>query len=471
MANHAVLIAGSGPAGMMLAGELALAHIDVAIVERRVDQELAGTRAGGLHARSLEVLDQRGIVERFVAAGTKHTAMPSVDLSDTPTRHNYVLALGQNQIEKLLAAWIAELGVTIYRGVELTDLAQDEAGVTITLSDSRTLRAEYLVGCDGGRSTVRKQAGIAFPGWDASTSYLIAECMMTEPALGLRHGDRGVYGIGPLGDKLRVVIAEPEVHEGEPTLAELRAALVAIYGSDFAVRDVTWLSRFSDLARQAASYRAGRIFLAGDAAHVHSPTGGQGLNLGLQDAVNLGWKLAQIIRGGVDVLDSYHAERHPVGAAVLRMTMALTALNRGDERTTALREQMTELSKLDEPRRRNAARMSALDVHYELGTGHPMLGRRMPDLELATADGRGRVYSFLHDAKPLLLHFGEIIDVPFGAGHVIAARYTGVWELPIIGVVPSPTAVLIRPDGYVAWVGHEGMGDAIERWFCRTVRS
>jgi 2-polyprenyl-6-methoxyphenol hydroxylase-like FAD-dependent oxidoreductase len=481
MTNHAVVIAGGGPTGLMLAGELALARIDVAIVERRANQELGGSRAGGLHARTIEVLDQRGIAERFLAEGKAMQvagfAMNPLDISDFPTRHNYGLALWQNHIERILAAWVAELGVPIYREREVTGFAQDDGGVDVAVSGGESLRAAYLVGCDGGRSVIRKAAGIAFPGWDPSVSYLIAEAAMAEePAWGIRHGDKGINALGKLDDgkRVRVVLIEPEVRQGEvPALDDLRGALKAVYGTDFGVHDVTWLSRFTDATRQAAAYRAGRILLAGDAAHIHSPAGGQGLNLGVQDAVNLGWKLAQVVRGTSpeSLLDSYQAERHPVAARLLRATMAQTALGRGDDRTAALRETVAELLKMDEPRKRYAGLMSGLDVRYDLGDGHPLLGRRMPDLEVVTADGARRVFSLLHDARPVLVNLGEpgAIDLGPWAERVkrIDATYAGAWELPVIGAVAAPAAALIRPDGYVAWVGDgtdRGLREALGVW-------
>lgn len=482
MTTHTVVIVGGGPTGLMLAGELALARVDVAIVERRASQDLAGARAGGLHARTIEVLDQRGIADRFLSEGkvmqVAGFAMVSLDISDFPTRHNYGLALWQHHIERILAAWVEELAVPIYRGREVTGFAQDDTGVDVALADGGSLRATFLVGCDGGRSRIRAQAGIDFPGWDPSISYLIAEVAMTdEPALGLRRDARGVNAMGRLedGTRVRVVLNEPEVRRGDaPTLDELRDALVAVYGTDFGVHDVTWLSRFTDMTRQAAAYRAGRVLLAGDAAHIHSPAGGQGLNLGVQDAVNLGWKLAQVVQGTspASLLDTYQAERHPVGARVLQTTMAQTAINRGDDRTNALRETVSELLRMDEPRTRYAAMMSGLDNHYDLGPGHPLLGRRMPDLDVGTADGPRRVFTFLHDARPVLLDLGEpgALDVgPWGdrIQHV-HARYAGAWELPVLGAVAAPTAVLIRPDGHVAWVGDgtdHGLRDALTTWF------
>lgn len=481
MTNHAVMIAGGGPTGLMLAGELALAKVDVAIVERRTSQDLAGSRAGGLHSRTIEVLDQRGIAERFLAQGQPGPnvffASIPLDISDFPTRHNYVLALWQERIERLLAAWVDELKVPIYRGSEVTGFVQDDAGVDIDVSDGQSFRAKYLVGCDGGRSLIRKKAGIDFPGWEPSVSYLIAEGEMTgEPSFGIRRGDKGTNGIGKLGDgnRVRVVLCEPHVRQGdEPTLDELREALVAVYGTDYGVHNVTWLSRFSDMARQAASYRERRVLVAGDAAHVHSPVGGQGLNIGVQDAVNLGWKLARVIHdtSPESLLDTYQAERHPIGARVLKATMAATALSRGDERTLALHETMSELLKMDEPRRRYAGMMSGLDIRYDLGAGHPLLGRRMPDLDLITESGPRRVFTLLHDARPVLLNLGEpdSLDIAPWADRIerIDARYAGTWELPVIGAVAAPTAVLIRPDGYLAWVGSgtdNGLRDALTAW-------
>jgi 2-polyprenyl-6-methoxyphenol hydroxylase-like FAD-dependent oxidoreductase len=481
MTDHAVVIAGAGPTGLMLAAELALAGIDVAIVERRVDQNVAGARAGGLHSRSIEVLDQRGVADRFLSQGTVAQiagfAWIPLNMSDLPTRHPYGLALWQSHIERILAEWVEELRVPVYRGREVTGFSQDDAGVDVTVSSGDALRASYLVGCDGGRSVIRKTAGIDFAGWDATVSHLIAEVELAEePAWGLRRDARGISGLSRLGNgPVRVMVTEQRPGgTGEPTLGDLSEVMVATYGTDYGVHSPRWISRFTDMARQAASYRKDRVLIAGDAAHVHYPAGGQGLNTGVQDAVNLGWKLAQVIRGvsPASLLDSYHAERHPVAAAVLPNTMAQVALLRGDDRTNALRDIETEILAMDEPRRRLAADMSGLSVHYDLGEGHPLLGRRMPDLDLATADGPRRLFTLLHDARPLLLNLGEpgSIDVAPWADRVrsIDASYAGSWELPALGPVAAPTAVSIRPDGYVAWVGagnEEGLADALTKWF------
>jgi 3-(3-hydroxy-phenyl)propionate hydroxylase len=480
--EHAVVIAGGGPAGMMLAAELALAKVDVAVVERRPDHVLAGSRAGGLLTRTIEVLDQRGVADRFLAEGQVHQAMPfgtaMLDMSDLPTRHPYFLGIFQNEIERIMAAWIAELPVRIYYGSEVTGFAQDDTGVDVELSDDRSLRAGYLVGCDGGRSLIRKAAGIEFPGWDPTRSNLIAEVETAEePPQGVRHDATGIQAVHMMenGSTVRVVVTEQEIGpSSEPTLRDLSEALITVYGTDFGIHNPTWISRFTDMTRQAATYRAGRVLLAGDAAHVHYPAGGQGLSLGVQDAVNLGWKLAQVVGGSSpdSLLDTYQDERHPVVARVLQHTIALGTLQRQDERMKALVDVVSELANLDEPRKRLVGIRSGLDIHYDLGEGHPLLGRRMPDLDLVTANGPLRVFELLHGARPLLLDLAQPgdFDVAPWADRVqlIAASYNGDWELPVLGAVSAPTAVLIRPDGYVAWVGDGtdvGLTDALATWF------
>ena len=484
MTEHAVVITGGGPTGLMLAGELALAGIDVAIVERRDSPDLIGSRAGGLHSRTIEVLDQRGIADRFLSQGqvaqVAGFSMIRLDISDFPTRHNYGLGLWQDRIERTLARWVGELDVPIYYGSEVVGVGQDDTGVDAELCDGQSLRGDYLVGCDGGHSVIRKAAGIEFPGWDPSTSSLVAEVEMgEEPEWGIRRDEKGIHSLDRLEDegrvRVRVVVREQHVgHTGDATLRDLSEALIAVYGTDYAVQNATWLSRFTDMTRQAASYRDRRVLLAGDAAHVHSPVGGQGLNTGVQDAVNLGWKLAQVVHGvsPESLLDTYHAERHPVAVRVLQSTMAATALTRRDERIEALRDTMSELLGMDEPRKRVAAMMSGLDIHYDLGEGHPLLGRRMPDLDLVTDDGLLRVFKLLHHARPVLLNLGEPggFDIAPWADRVrlIDAEYVGIWELPVLGAVTAPTAVLIRPDGYVAWVGDRtylGLPDALTTWF------
>ena len=301
--------------------------------------------------------------------------------------------------------------------------------------------------------------------------------MCEEPEFGIRHDGNGTQALGRLEDAKRVGVVVSERYAGqtaEPTLRDLSRALIAVWGTDYGVHSPTWISRFTDMTRQAASYRKERVLLAGDAAHVHYPVGGQGLNTGMQDAVNLGWKLAQVINqtSPESLLDTYHAERHPVAARVLRTTMAQTALTRSDPRIDALRDTMSDLLGMDEPRKRYAAMMSGLDIHYDLGEGHPLLGRRMPDLDLVTAGGPVRVFTLLRDARPVLLNLGEPggFDITPWADRIqlTDAQYAGSWELPVLGAVPAPAAVLIRPDGYVAWAGdmaHPGLPDALTTWF------
>jgi hypothetical protein len=327
---------------------------------------------------------------------------------------------------------------------------------------------------------VRKAAGIAFPGWDPTISHLLAEVELAEePEWGMRYDAVGLSALSKLDENglVGVLVTEKELGStGEPTLRDLSEGLIRVYGTDYGVHSPVWITRFTDAAREAETYRKGRVLLAGDAAHVHYPAGGQGLNLGVQDAVNLGWKLAQVVKetSPESLLDTYQGERHPVAARVLRNTLAQVALLRQDDRSKAAWEVISDLLQMDEPRKRYAAMMTGLDIHYELGEGHPLLGRRMPDLDLVTANGPLRVFTLLHDARPVLLNFGEPggVDMAPWADRVqaIDAKYAGTWELPVLGRVTAPPAVLIRPDGYVAWVGdgtQMGLADALTSWFGR----
>ncbi|MBX7098722.1 MAG: FAD-dependent monooxygenase [Myxococcaceae bacterium] len=480
--THPVVIAGAGPTGLMLAAELKLSGVEVVVVERRATQDVDGSRAGGLHARTIEVLDQRGIAGRFLAEGKAMQvagfAGTPLDVSDFPTRHGYGLALWQRHIERLLAEWAAELQVGMLRACEVTGFAQDDAGVSVALSDGRSLRAQYLVGCDGGRSVVRKAAGIAFDGFEPTVSHVIAEVEFAqEPPWGMQNDARGQRGFAKLDDgrHVRVMVTEAQVGAtAPPTLEDLRALLVSLYGSDFGVHSPVWISRFTDAARQATRYREGRVLLAGDAAHVHYPVGGQGLNLGVQDAVNLGWKLGQVVKGtsSAALLDTYHSERHPVAVRVLRDTLAQVALNRTDERSKAVRELFGELLQLEEPRKRYAGKMSGLELRYPLGDGHPLVGRRMPDLDLDVGGRATRLFTLLHRARPLLLDLkgpGHFDLSPWGKRvDRVLATAPGRWELPVVGMVAAPAAVLVRPDGYVAWagtLGDEHLPAALTTWF------
>jgi 3-(3-hydroxy-phenyl)propionate hydroxylase len=476
-----VLVVGAGPTGLMVAGELALAGVDVAVVERRPTAELVGSRAGGFHSRTIEILDQRGIADRFLAEG-KTYAVPyggrlMLDISDFPTRHPYTLGLWQNKIERILAGWVDELAVPIRRGVDVTGLVQDTDGVAVQLGNGETIHAKYVVGADGGRSVVRKAAGIDFPGWEATTSSLIAEVEVTEELpTGVKYDASGIHGLSFMEDGRTVRVVSSEAQPGsttQPTLTDLSENLRAVYGTDFGVHDPTWISRFTDATRQAAAYRSGRVRLAGDAAHIHSPAGGQGIGLGIQDAANLGWKLAQVVSGVSpdSLLDTYHAERHPAGARSLEYSKAVSVLQRHDARILAVRDLLDELVAMDEPRRHVVALISGLDIRYDLGDGHPLVGRRMPDLDLVTGDSARTVYSLLHTARPALVNFGTPGRIAVGPWAdrvpVVDATYDGVWELPVIGSIDAPGAVLVRPDGYVAWVGdatRSGLEDALTTW-------
>jgi 3-(3-hydroxy-phenyl)propionate hydroxylase len=476
-----VTIIGSGPTGLMLAGELALAGVGVEVLERRTTPDLVGSRARGFHSRTIEILDQRGIADRFLAEGRTAQVLSfagtPLDVASLPTRHPYTLGLPQSDMERILLGWVEELGVPIRRGVEVTGFAQDDAGVDVHLAAGGSLRTAYLVGADGGRSIVRKTAGIDFVGAEATRSHLIAEAEVTEETpTGIRYDDVGIQALNVLEDGRTVAFVVTERAIGpatEPTLADLRATLEAAYGTDFGVHDAAWISRFTDATRQAAAYRSGRVLLAGDSAHTHPPTGGQGIGLGVQDAVNLGWKLAQVVRGVSPdgLLDSYHAERHPATARVLTNVMVQALLQRGDARTEALRDTFTDLVTVDGTRTRLAGLLSGLDVRHDLGGEHPLLGRRMPDLDLVTADGPRRVFELLHDARSVLLDLGGLggIDVaPWGQRvRMVDAECAATWELPVAGTVPASAAVLVRPDGHVAWVGdgtQTGLREALTTW-------
>lgn len=443
---------------------------------------MVGTRARGVHARTIEILDQRGIADRFLAEGQTVQRMSfadiALDIAALPTRHPYTLGLSQTHLERILRGWVVELQVPIRYGAEVTGFDQDDDGVDVRLGDGSDLRAAYLVGADGGRSVIRKTAGIDFPGAAATRSYLIGEGEVAkQPPAEIRQDDIGIHGLNPLDAERLVgfIVTEREVGPaGEATAADLSAALNAVYGTDFGI-SAMWISRFTDAARQAAEYRRGRILVAGDAAHIHPPTGGQGIGLGLQDAVNLGWKLAQVVRGisSTTLLDSYHRERHPATARVIQNVMTQAFLQRSDTRTEAVRATFAEVLSSAGPRAKLAGLLTGLDVDYGPGDGHPVLGHRMPDLDLITPQGPRRVFELLHRALPLLIDFGEsggLLDITRWADRVrrIDAEPASGWMLPVVGPVPAPAAVLIRPDGYVAWVGDgtpSGLEEALTTWF------
>ncbi|WP_033287975.1 rifampin monooxygenase [Amycolatopsis jejuensis] len=466
-----VVIAGAGPAGMMLAAELRLHDARVVVLEKE-EVPPKFVRALGMHARTMEVLDQRGLLDRFLAVGKTYpvggyfAAIPKPAPERLDTSHPYVLGLPQPITDRLLAEHAAELGAEIRRGCEVVGLQQDDNGVTVSLADGTTLRSRYLVGCDGGRSTVRKALGIAFPGEPARNEMLLGEMEMTaDPAeitaavIEIRKTEL-MFGIGPLGDGLyRMVVPADGVaaDRSKPTLDEVKRQLRTYAGSDFGAHSPRWLSRFGDATRQAEHYRAGRVLLAGDAAHVHPPLGGQGLNVGVQDAFNLGWKLAAEVRGWAPegLLDSYEAERHPVAAAVLDNVRAQGVLMSSTPDGRAVRRLVAELMDFPEVNRYLLEKLLALDIRYDFEEGHPLLGRRLPDVTLK----RGRLYELMHEGRGLLLDQTGWLSV---AGW--ADRVDHVVDVSEELDVP---AVLVRPDGHVAWAGddQQDLVAHLLRWF------
>ncbi|MFJ8888261.1 FAD-dependent monooxygenase [Streptomyces sp. NPDC102402] len=490
-----VVIAGAGPTGLMLACELRLAGVDVVVVERLAERS-GESRAGGMHSRTLEVLDQRGVLDRFLAAGelqpVGHFSGLYLEFDEYESRHPYPLMILQSAVERLLEEWAQELGVRIRRSCRVTGVTQDTSGVTVELDAAdagpAALRAGHLVGCDGGRSTVRRLAGIGFPGTEATMTAMIGDVELPdlpEDYVWIRRRAGGDYSAIAFEPGWHRVITSEYDHvadRDEPvTFEQLRASLIRLAGTDFGMRNPRWISRFNDAARQADRYRHGRVLLAGDAAHIHFPAGGQGLNMGVQDAVNLGWKLASVVRGTApeSVLGTYHDERHPVGEQVLRNTRAQSALARPGAQTDALREVFGSLMVFDDVNRLLRNMLNALDVRYPAGCGHPLAGRRVPDADIKAADGVSRVYELLHAGRPVLLDLG--------AGAAVAAAAEGwadrvdlvqarseddAWPVPVIDEVPAPDAVLIRPDGHVAWASGPGetvdaaaLRSALAAWF------
>lgn len=465
-----VIIAGAGPTGVMLAAELRL-HGVRALVLDKAHEPTQVVRSLGLHARTVEVLDQRGLLEAFLEHGTRyplggfagiHTPAPA----GLDTAHPYLLGVHQPVTDRLLTERALALGAELRRGVELVDVAQDDVGVTATLADGGHLRAQYLVGCDGGRSTVRKRLGVAFPGEPARREWILAEAHVTTPAaeLAARVAELRVTQLGfavvPFGDAHRVVVPADGVAEDRdapPTLAELRERLRAVAGSDFGVHSPRWLSRFGDATRLAERYRVGRVFLAGDAAHVHPPIGGQGLNLGVQDAFNLGWKLAAAVAGGpTDLLDTYEAERRPVAADVLDTARAAAELISPEPGPQAVRRLVASLMAFPEVARFLVEKVAAIGIRYDLGDGHPLVGRRLRDVPLRSG---GRLYERTRAGRGLLLDATGALSVA-GYADRVDHLVGGSDEV-------DPPGVLLRPDGHVAWAGEgeEGLRGSLARWF------
>ncbi|RVX41274.1 2-polyprenyl-6-methoxyphenol hydroxylase-like FAD-dependent oxidoreductase [Nonomuraea polychroma] len=473
-----VIIAGGGPTGMMLAGELRLHGVHALVLEKDAEPSRI-VRGLGLHARSIEVMDQRGLLDRFLALGQQYPvggffagiSKPAPDRLDTA--HPYVLAIPQTTTERLLTEHAAELGAEIRRGCELVGLSQDEDGVSAELADGTQLRSRYLVGCDGGRSTVRKLVGVGFPGESARVEWLLGEvevAVLPEELAAvvaeLRKTHKG-FGAGPLGDgAYRVVVPAEGVAEDRtvpPTLDELKQQIRVIAGTDFGVHSPRWLSRFGDATRLAERYRVGRVLLAGDAAHIHPPMGGQGLNLGIQDAFNLGWKLAAAVGGWAPegLLDSYHTERHPVAADVLNNTRAQAELMSLDPGPQAVRRLVSELMDFEDVKRYLIEKITAIGVRYDFGEGHDLLGRRLRDVRLK----RGRLYELMHGGRGLLLDQTGRLSVEGWADrvdHVV----DGSEELDV-------PAALLRPDGHVAWIGDDqrDLLSRLPQWFGAAVSS
>ncbi|MEO7195495.1 MAG: rifampin monooxygenase [Pseudonocardiaceae bacterium] len=467
-----VIVAGGGPTGLMLAGELRL-HGVRALVLEKLAEPTGHVRALGLHVRSIEVMDQRGLLERFLALGQQYAVRGPFAGIDKPwpdrldTAHSYILGIPQSTTERLLTERAIELGTEIRRGTELVGLSQDEHGVTAELADGTRLRARYLVGCDGGRSTVRKLLGVGFPGEPTRVEWLLGEVeVAAEPetlaAVAAEARTTHVrFGPAPHEDGVyRFVMRAEGVAEDRtvpPTLEEFTQRLRALAGTDLGVHSPRWLSRFGDATRLAERYRSGRVLLAGDAAHIHPPTGGQGLNLGIQDAFNLGWKLAAEIDGWAPagLLDSYHTERHPVAAAVLDTTRALTELLSPEPGPQAVRRLVSELMDFEDVNRYLIEKITAIGVRYDFGEGHALLGQRLRDVGLK----RGRLYGLMHGGRGLLLDQTGRLSV---AGW--AKRVDHVVDVSEELDVP---AVLLRPDGHVAWVGEDqaDLLSQLPRWF------
>ncbi|MFC0543031.1 rifampin monooxygenase [Kutzneria chonburiensis] len=466
-----VIIVGAGPTGLALAGELRLHGVDVVVLERDAEPTKV-VRSLGIHARTIELLDQRGILDRFLAAGTKHPVGGYFAGIQKPagvrldTAHSYVLSIHQPVTDRLLEEWAVESGADVRRGVDVTGFT-DHGSYIAVQTDTGELAGRFLVGCDGGRSTVRKLAGIDFPGEPSRVDTLIAEMEATAPAdemLAVMTEIRKTqkrFGIGPIaGGLVRAVVPAADVVEDRatpPTFEEFRQQLLVTAGTDFGVHSPRWLSRFGDATRQASRYRVGRVLLAGDAAHIHPPLGGQGLNLGVQDSFNLGWKLAATVAGWAPegLLDTYEAERHPVAADVLINTRAQMELISTEPGPQAVRHVLSELMDFDNVREFLISKVTAISVRYDFGDPNPQVGKRLRDVALK----RGRLYELMHAGRGLLLdQTGRLSVAGWGSrvDHVVDVSE----ELDV-------PATLLRPDGHVAWVGEdqESLVEHLSRWF------
>ncbi|MGW0248418.1 FAD-dependent monooxygenase [Nocardia goodfellowii] len=484
METTEVVIAGAGPTGLMLACELRLAGIEVALVDA-LPHRTGESRAGGIHARTIELFEQRGLLARLEPRGRQlqagHFAGLRMDFSDFATRHPYTLAIVQAAIEDELDQRATELGTPARWGAPITGFSQDGEGITVEIDGAAAIRAAYLIGCDGGRSTVRGLADIGFPGTEATMACMLADVELSDPPADTVFSERrgmGDYSVLQFGpDWYRLIVQRHDrlLERGaKPTFETFRDCFVDIAGTDFGMHSPRWVSQFADAARQADRYRSGRVLLAGDAAHIHYPAGGQGLNMGVQDAVNLGWKLAAVLRGDTpdDLLDTYESERHPIAARVLHNTRAQTALARPGAHANALRDIVSGLLDIDEVRQRLGLMIAALDIRYDMKSDHVLAGRRMPDIDLTTDGPATRVTDLLHSGRPILLSRKGNNVMQDGwsdrVGLVEADFGAEKWTIPGVGVIDAPAAVLLRPDGYVAWAtdsGPAGLTDALTDWF------
>ncbi|MDT5012579.1 MAG: hypothetical protein QOH57_4196 [Mycobacterium sp.] len=466
MNSSDVIVVGAGPTGLMLACELEMRGVAVRLLERRRDIPNI-TRAFGLHARTLELLDARGLAEEIVQRGLRVSQIAPVpgvamNLSELPSRYPMVLMAPQSLTERTLTARARKLGVEIVYGAEVVGLEQDAGGVTVTLADGTTERAAYIGGCDGAHSTVRGLLGIGFSGKEYETHILLADVRLANPptdGLSAATSSDGVILLVPFGDGWFRAIAWDRTREEVPLreavpLSEIRDSFLRIGKTDFGMSEMRWSSRFLSERRQAERYRVGRGFIAGDAAHVHSPLGAQGMNTGIQDAMNLGWKLAEAIDGTAPdgLLDTYQSERHRVGAEVLKLTDAFNqlVLGRTWPRRVLRRVAMTALVNIGPAKRMMQGRLSGIGIGYPRPRGaDPLTGRRMPDLDCSGT----RLYELMRDGRFVLL---TRAGLDLGRDDVTVAVHADS-EL-------SP-AVLVRPDGYVAWAGQMAeAGAAVERW-------
>lgn len=481
-----VVIVGAGPVGLMLAGELRLGGVDVVVFEQ-LEVSPEESRGIGFTARAAEVFQQRGLLPRFgrIEMGQDgHFGGVRIDFEMLADNHYGVRGVPQYRIERGLEAWARELGATIRRGYTVTDLRETPDGVVVVVDgpDGQIEQAAgWVVGCDGGRSTVRRLAGIDFPGTEATRGMYLADVVGVE--LRPRYiGERvpgGMVMVAPLeGGVNRITIHEdhapPPDDAGDPTFTELADTWLRLTGESIHSGSARWVSSFTDSARQASEYRRGRVLVAGDAAHIHLPAGAQGLSVGVQDAVNLGWKLAATVRGWAPggLLDTYHQERHPVGTRVLRNTRAQGLLYLSGDEMEPLRSVLRELVTIPEAASCLAGMVSGVDIRYEVSQAeHPLLGIRMPNWELKLASGgKSQVAELLHPARGVLItadETGEVERLAAGWSDRIDVIGASLLSEDAAGRYPELESVLLRPDGHVIWAAPGGgeLLTALGRWF------